>query len=99
MDIISSIDQAVGCHSCGGSLEKSVSDLFCSEHCQQAWHKRSVGIAVTRETTLEHVVEVDMSGFAAAAERASAAARRLSAAVLGSIPQEVWDYLREGEGS
>lgn len=49
-----------------------------------------VGVAVTRET---------MSGFAAAAERASAAARRLRTAVLGNIPQEVWDYLREGEGS
>lgn len=45
MDIVSAIDQAVGCHSCGGSLENSVSDLFCSEHCQQAWHGRQVGVA------------------------------------------------------
>lgn len=44
MDIVAAIDQAVGCHTCGGSLESSVSDLFCSEYCQAAWHARgSVG--------------------------------------------------------
>lgn len=37
-DIIAAIDTAVGCQRCGKPLEASVSDDFCSEGCQQAWH-------------------------------------------------------------
>lgn len=37
-DIIEAIDHATGCQQCGGDLTGSVSDDFCSEVCQQAWH-------------------------------------------------------------
>lgn len=39
MDIITAIDQAIGCHRCRGPLDNSPSDLFCSDWCQQAWHE------------------------------------------------------------
>jgi hypothetical protein len=41
-DIVDEIDRATGCHFCEGSLEGSVSDLFCREECQQAWAARRV---------------------------------------------------------
>jgi hypothetical protein len=44
-DIIAAIDQAVGCQHCGGSLQRSVSDDFCGEGCQQAWHASRVRLA------------------------------------------------------
>jgi hypothetical protein len=42
-DILEAIDNAIGCHQCGGSLDGSVSDLFCGEACQATWHARRVG--------------------------------------------------------
>jgi hypothetical protein len=36
-DIVEEIDKAIGCHWCEGSLESSVSDLFCGERCQGLW--------------------------------------------------------------
>ena len=47
-DIISAIDQATGCQQCGKPLERSVSDDFRGEGCQQAWHaKRADSLKVT----------------------------------------------------
>lgn len=37
MDILAAIDAAVGCQQCGGTLDGSVSDDFCSQDCQQDW--------------------------------------------------------------
>lgn len=37
MDIIAAIDHATGCHHCGGPLDGSPSDDFCSQTCQAAW--------------------------------------------------------------
>lgn len=42
-DILDAIDNAIGCHQCGGSLDGSVSDLFCRESCQATWQARRVG--------------------------------------------------------
>lgn len=38
MTIIDNIDRALGCHWCEGPLDGSVSDLFCSQDCQEDWH-------------------------------------------------------------
>ncbi|WP_233345954.1 hypothetical protein [Saccharomonospora iraqiensis] len=53
-DIIAAIDEALGCHECGGPLEGSVDHDFCSERCHRAWHGRRVG--VTPETSLDELV-------------------------------------------
>jgi DNA-binding helix-hairpin-helix protein with protein kinase domain len=37
-DIIAAIDHVTGCQQCGADRSGSVSDDFCSEECQQAWH-------------------------------------------------------------
>ncbi len=39
MDIVDRIDAVTGCHTCGGPLGGSVSDTFCGEPCQWAWHR------------------------------------------------------------
>jgi hypothetical protein len=39
VNIIDRIDRATGCHTCEKSLGDSVSDLFCSEDCQDRWHE------------------------------------------------------------
>lgn len=57
-DIIAAIDEATGCQQCGKPLERSVSDDFCGEGCQQAWHAKRVGM--TRLTELsQHAREGD----------------------------------------
>ena len=37
-DILAAIDQAVGCQHCGGKLDNSPSQDFCSQSCQEHWH-------------------------------------------------------------
>lgn len=41
-DIIAAIDEATGCQQCGKPLERSVSDDFCGEGCQQRWHANRI---------------------------------------------------------
>lgn len=78
-DIIAAIDQAVGCHTCGDSLEKSVSDLFCCEHCQATWHSSRIGIKLAPTQGIqEYEVRVDLSGFTEAARQAAEATARLA---------------------
>lgn len=76
MDIIAHIEQALGCHMCGKSLESSVSDTFCGEVCQGRWSARAV--LATPEPIREHVTEADMAGFAEAARRAAESTARLA---------------------
>lgn len=38
LDILDAIDRATGCHQCEQPLGDSVSDLFCSQDCQENWH-------------------------------------------------------------
>lgn len=52
MDIIDQIDAALSCHMCSAGLGDSVSDMFCSPWCQQAWH-------AARSEPLTHYVEPD----------------------------------------
>lgn len=58
MDIISAIDQATGCQQCGNPLERSVSDDFCGEGCQQAWHAKRTG------APLNHWLGLDIAALA-----------------------------------
>lgn len=44
---LAAIDEAIGCHQCGGGLGSSPSDDFCSEPCARVWSARRVGVAVT----------------------------------------------------
>jgi hypothetical protein len=48
-DTLSAIDAVLGCQQCGKSLTDSVSDDFCSEEHQVAWHR-----ARTDVDTLKH---------------------------------------------
>lgn len=52
-EIIAAIDEALGCHECGGPLDGSVDHDFCSEPCHRAWHGRRVGI--TPEPSLDEI--------------------------------------------
>ncbi len=50
LDILDAIDRATGCHQCEGPLGDSVSDLFCSQDCQEDWHHgRAVPLVGYRE--------------------------------------------------
>lgn len=62
-DIISVIDQAVGCQTCGGSLERSVSDMFCGESCQQAWHAKRVTPASSFATPVDFRAALERDGY------------------------------------
>lgn len=142
MDIISAIDQATGCQQCGNPLEHSVSDDFCGEGCQQAWHASrvmpsgfllpgevceqvrvvddlrlvSVGPVahalssaeqLQYETTVDQMVHTVARAYGVPPEllvsNSSTVLRELrersNMDVQGWIPLEVWDYLRQGEGS
>jgi hypothetical protein len=39
-DILATIDAAIGCQHCGGPIGGSVSNDFCSEQHQAAWHAK-----------------------------------------------------------
>lgn len=127
VDIISAIDQATGCQQCGNPLERSVSDDFCGEGCQQAWHASRVrstsaasappwtmgpgvvyrsdgerwiefGRVDGRVTPLAHF-DINLNGDIVDNTEALRERATSNADVRGWIAPEVWDYLRQGEGS
>lgn len=45
---LAAIDEAIGCHQCGGGLGSSPSDDFCGEACQGMWQARNADVGVSR---------------------------------------------------
>lgn len=113
MDIIAAIDEATGCQQCGKPLERSVSDDFCGEGCQQAWHANRVALvpqtAPSPEWSLApggvirgHTCHLEIREDGTIMDNTGAILARearLNIDVGNWIPPLVWDYLREGEGS
>ncbi|AIJ26377.1 hypothetical protein [Amycolatopsis methanolica] len=86
-DIIELIDQAIGCHWCGGPLGDSPSPDFCCEVHQRLWAASRVQVTP----------EADVLRAALARAREQEAERRLEAAAVvlrGAAP--VWRQLVEG---
>ncbi|WP_157601709.1 hypothetical protein [Saccharomonospora halophila] len=95
-DIIAAIDEALGCHECGGPLDGSVDQDFCSERCHRAWHGRRVGI--TPEPSLGEIVhdirtQLGAEDVEVPAERREEIGRALDAA-RRHLPEDVLSTLR-----
>ncbi len=95
-DIIATIDEALGCHECGGPLDGSVDQDFCSERCHRAWHGRRVG--VVPEPSLDEIVQDIRAQLGAEhveipAERREEIGRALDGA-RRHLPEDVFGTLR-----